>query len=88
MTYEAAPVFGRGRSPHEDAFPENVACNAYRLALLYAARDAHRTACDRDAVACDTCRAYAEAIGDAKGRRHRTRIETSADGASGGYNNP
>lgn len=84
MTDRAAPDFGRGRFLHDDAFPEDVACNAYWLALLYAARDAHRTACDRDRVECSTCRAYAEAIGDIEGQRRCARHEAPADRASGG----
>jgi len=67
MTYEAAPVYRRGRPLHDEAFPvADVVHNAYKLAIWCAARDSHRNICDRDAVKCDTCRNHALAIAEAK----------------------
>jgi len=66
MKKQAAPVNRRGRALADDAFPPDFARNAYTLAIRRAARDAHRTVCDRYALECDTCREYASAIVEAK----------------------
>ncbi len=69
----AASATRRGRALHDEAFPADFVCNAYMLTLRRAARDAHRTMCDRDAVDCDICRDRACAIADAKwALNHRT----------------
>jgi len=36
------------------------------LAIRRAARDAHRTVCDRDTLECETCGEHAAAIAEAK----------------------
>lgn len=66
MKQQAASATRRGRALHDGAFPADFVRNAYMLAIRRAARDAHRTTCDRDAVECDICRDYACAIADAK----------------------
>ncbi len=65
MKHEAAPAHRRGRPLLDDAFPPHFVRCAYMLAIRRAARDAHRTICDRDAVECDTCRELASAIAEA-----------------------
>ncbi len=79
MAHEAAPVRrGRGLSTRGDGpdgpaplrDPPGItiafARTSRRLAIARAARDAHRSDCDLDAVECDTCRAHAAAIANAK----------------------
>lgn len=66
MRHEAAPAHRRGRPLPEKVFPPEFVRNAYTLAIRRAARDAHRTVCDRDCVACETCRQLAHAIAEAK----------------------
>jgi len=66
MKQQAAPATRRGRSLPDDAFPPEFVRHAYTLAIRRAARDAHRSVCDRDAVECATCQDHARAIADAK----------------------
>ncbi|MBC5804991.1 MAG: hypothetical protein GIW96_02045 [Candidatus Eremiobacteraeota bacterium] len=66
MKQHAAPAAHRGRAVFEDAFPPKFVRYAYTLAIRRAARDAHRSACDWDAVECEICREHARAIADAK----------------------
>ncbi len=66
MKQQAAPAHRRGRALLDDAFPPDFVRNAYMLAIRRAARDAHRTVCDRDVVECDACREHMQAIVEAK----------------------
>ncbi len=66
MRHEAAPAHRRGRALPEDAFPPAFVRHAYMLAICRAARDAHRSDCELDAVACEACREHANAIAAAK----------------------
>jgi hypothetical protein len=66
MKQQAAPATRRGRGLPDDAFPPEFVRHAYTLAIRRAARDAHRSVCDRDAVECASCRDHAHGIADAK----------------------
>jgi len=66
MKQQAAPVQRRGRALSDDDFSPDFVRRAYMLAIRRAARDAHRTVCDRDAVECDTCREHTQAVAEAK----------------------
>jgi len=66
MKHQVAPASRRGRCLPDDEFPPEFMRNAYTLAIHRAARDAHRIACDRDAVECQVCRDHARAIANAK----------------------
>ncbi len=66
MKDEAAPVQRRGRLLPNDAFRTEFVRNAYTVAIRRAARDAHRSVCDRDADECDVCRELAQGIAEAK----------------------
>ncbi len=66
MRYEAAPAHRRGRPLPDDAFPAQFVRHAYMLAIRRAARDAHRSECDLDAVGCEVCREHARDIAEAK----------------------
>ncbi len=66
MKQQAASAARRGRALPDDAFPLEFIHNAFMLAIRRAARDAHRTVCDRDAVECDVCRSHAQNISQAK----------------------
>jgi len=66
MKQQAAPATRRGRALSDDYFPPEFVHHAFMLRIRRAARDAHRTVCDRDAVECDTCREHGAAIAEAK----------------------
>jgi len=66
MKRQAALATRQGRTLPEKVFPPEFVHNAYTLAIRRAARDAHRTVCDSDCVACETCRQLAHAIAEAK----------------------
>ncbi len=66
MKQQTAPAMRRGRALADADFPPEFVRNAYTLAIWRAARDAHRAACDRDAVDCDACRKFAQGIAEAK----------------------
>jgi hypothetical protein len=66
MKQQAAPATRRGRALSDEDVPPDFVRNAYMLAIRRAARDAHRTVCDRDTLECDICREHADAITDAK----------------------
>jgi len=66
MKQQAAPAYRRGRALCSDYFSPEFVRHAYMLEIRRAARDAHQTVCDRDAVECDICRDHACAIADAK----------------------
>jgi len=66
MKQQAAPATRRGRALSDEDFPPDFVRSAYMLAIRRAARDAHRTLCDCDALECDTCRQHAAAIAEAK----------------------
>jgi len=66
MKQQAAPVNRRGRALPDVAFPAEFVRHAYLLAIRRASRDAHRSECDLDAVACEACREHASAIAAAK----------------------
>jgi hypothetical protein len=66
MKQQAVPATRRGRALPDDEFPPDFVRCAYMLAIRRAARDAHRSVCDRDAVECDNCRQQAQGIADAK----------------------
>jgi len=62
MKHHAAPATRRGRALSDEDFPPDFVRSAYMLAIRRAARDAHRTVCDRDAVECDACREHTQAV--------------------------
>jgi len=66
MRHDAAPAHRRGRPLPVDAFPPEFVRHAYMLAIRRAARDAHRSECDLDAVECEACREHARDIAEAK----------------------
>ncbi len=66
MKHKAALASRRGRCLPDVDFPPQFVRNAHILAIRRAARDAHRSVCDRDAVECDICRDQARAIAHAK----------------------
>ena len=66
MKRQAAPATRRSRLPTDFVFSAAFVRNARSLAIARAARDAHRSECELDAVACDACRAHARAIKSAK----------------------
>lgn len=63
---QTVPAISRDRPLLNDAVPPDFLRRAYMLAIRRAARDAHRTACDRDAADCSTCCEHAAAIAEAK----------------------
>jgi len=66
MKRQAVAARSRDRALAEDALPPEFARRAYTLAIRRAARDAHRSVCDRDAVDCAICCEHAAAIAEAK----------------------
>jgi len=66
MKQQAAPATRRGRALSDDDLPPDFVRSACMLAIRRAARDAHRTVCNHDAVECDSCREHASAIAEAK----------------------
>jgi len=60
MKDEAAPASCRGRAAPEGAVPAPFVHQANTVAVRHAARDAHRSECDRGSVECATCREYAD----------------------------
>ncbi len=66
MKRQAVPVTRRDRALPEDALSPEFVRRAYTLAIRRAARDAHRSVCNRDAVDCATCCEHAAAIAEAK----------------------
>ncbi len=68
MKQQAVPAHRRGRPLPNEAFPEEFVRYAYMLAIRRAARDAHRSQCDRDAGDCESCRGHTETIAEAKRR--------------------
>ncbi len=66
MKQEAAPATRRGRALADETFSPEFVRHAYVLAIRRAARDAHRSECERDVVECDACREHARNIADAK----------------------
>lgn len=66
MNHKAAPAARRGRALTDDVFAPEFVRKGDMLAIRRAARDAHRTVCDRDAVECDVCRNHARDISQAK----------------------
>ncbi len=55
MKDEAASVRRRGRPLPDADFPPEFVRHAYMLAIRRAARDAHRSECDRGAPECVVC---------------------------------
>ena len=66
MKRQAAPATRRSRLPTEFLISPAFVRHARALAIAHAARDAHRSECELDAVACDACRAHARATKSAK----------------------
>ena len=66
MKRQAAPAARRSRLPIDLDLSAVFVRHAFTLAIARAARDAHRSECELDAVECDACRAHARAIKDAK----------------------
>jgi hypothetical protein len=66
MKQQAVPATRRGRALPDEDFPPDFVRRAYMLAIRRAARDAHRTVCDRDTLECETCGEHAAAIAEAK----------------------
>ncbi len=66
MKQQAVPATRRGRALSDDDFPPDFVRCAYMFAIRRAARDAHRTVCDHDAVECDSCREHTQASAEAK----------------------
>ena len=60
MKDEAAPASCRGRAVHEGAVPAPFVHQANAVAVRHAAREAHRSECNRDSVECAICREYAD----------------------------
>jgi hypothetical protein len=68
MEERAVPVSSRDRVPGiSPAFLHA----AYELAICRAARDAHRSECNIDALECSACRAHAARIAEAKAALRR-----------------
>ncbi len=66
MKRQAVPATRRDRALPEDALPPQFMRRAYTLAIRRAARDAHRSVCNRDAFDCAICCEHAAAIAKAK----------------------
>ncbi len=75
MKQQTAPAMRRGRPLLEEDFPPDFVRNAYMLAIRRAARDAHRTVCDRDAAECDACREHTQRIAEAKRTLNHLKVE-------------
>ena len=69
MERQVAPVADRG--PGAVVIPAVFPHAARGLTIRRAARDAHRTACPIDALACSVCRAHAARISEAKAALRR-----------------
>jgi hypothetical protein len=63
MKDQAVSVWGRGRLIRISA---EFLYAARELAIRRAARDAHRSDCDTDALECNICRMHAARIAEAK----------------------
>lgn len=68
MKDQAVSVRGRGRLIHISA---EFLHAARELAIRRAARDAHRSECESDALECSVCRRHATRIADAKAALRR-----------------
>ncbi len=66
MKRQAVPATCRDRALPDDAIPPEFVRCAYTLAIRRAARDAHRSVCNRDAVDCAICCEHAAAIAETK----------------------
>ena len=64
----AVSVWGRGRLIRISA---EFLYAARELAIRRAARDAHRSECESDALECNVCRVHATRIADAKAALRR-----------------
>ena len=73
MKRKAAPATRRRRIPTDLVLPPLFMRHARALAIARAARDAHRSECELDAVGRDACRANARAIKLAKWDLNRSR---------------
>jgi hypothetical protein len=69
MNNKAASAQGRGRLIR--SIGADFLCAARGLAIRRAARDAHRTECDADALECSICRMHAARIAEAKAALRR-----------------
>jgi len=66
MKQQAVPATRRGHALPDEDFPPEFVRRAHMLAIRRAARDAHRSQCDRDFVECEACQEHARAIAGAK----------------------
>ena len=68
MEERAVPVSSRDRVP---GISPAFLYAAHELAIRRAARDAHRSECNIDALECSACRAHAARIAEAKAALRR-----------------